>query len=87
MNEVRLAIGINPENFSWKLDPEEYFETPVALMTYSDKGLTGVSHASQNFVLKHIMPSKFSTKERPILINNWEATYFDSSERKTVRAS
>ena len=46
-------------------------------MTYSDKGLTGVSHASQNFVLKHIMPSKFSTKERPILINNWEATYFD----------
>ena len=53
LNEVRLAIGINPENFSWKLDPEEYFETPVALVTYSDEGLTGVSHESQNFVLKH----------------------------------
>ena len=68
LNEVRLAIGINPENFSWKLDPEEYFETPVALVTYSDKGLTGVSHESQNFVLKHIMPSEFSKKERPILL-------------------
>ena len=48
--------------FSWKLDPEENFETPVALVTYSDKGLTGISHESQNFVLKHIMPSQFSKK-------------------------
>ena len=48
LNEVRVAIGINPENFSWKLDPEENFETPVALVTYSDKGLTGVSQESQN---------------------------------------
>ena len=39
LNEVRLAIGINPENLSWKLDPEENFETPVALVTYSDKGI------------------------------------------------
>ena len=84
LNEVRLAIGINPENFSWKLDPEGNFETPVALMTYSDKGLTGVSHESQNFILKHIMPSKFVTKERPILINNWEATYFDFQREKLL---
>ena len=84
LNEVRVAIGINPENFSWKLDPEEYFETPVALVTYSDKGLTGVSHESHNFVLKHIMPSTFSKKERPILINNWEATYFDFQREKLL---
>ena len=84
LNEVRVAIGINPENFSWKLNPEENFETPVALVTYSDKGLTGISHESQNFVLKHIMPSKFSKKERPILINNWEATYFDFQREKLL---
>lgn len=84
LNEVRVAIGINPENFSWKLAPEEYFETPVALVTHSDQGLTGISHESQNFVLKHIMLSEFSKKERPILINNWEATYFDFQREKLL---
>ena len=62
LNEVRLAIGINPENFSWKLDPEEYFETPVALMTYSDKGLTGVSQESQNFVRSTLCQVNFLKK-------------------------
>ncbi|CKJ06442.1 alpha-galactosidase [Streptococcus pneumoniae] len=84
LNEVRVAIGINPENFSWKLAPEEYFETPVALVTHSDQGLTGISHESQNFVLKHIILSEFSKKERPILINNWEATYFDFQREKLL---
>ncbi|HGR1348398.1 TPA: alpha-galactosidase [Streptococcus pneumoniae] len=69
---------------SWKLAPEEYFETPVALVTHSDQGLTGISHESQNFVLKHIMLSEFSKKERPILINNWEATYFDFQREKLL---
>lgn len=84
LNEVRVAIGINPENFSWKLAPEEYFETPVALVTHSDQGLIGISHESQNFVLKHIILSEFSKKERPILINNWEATYFDFQREKLL---
>ncbi len=79
--KFRWLLGLI-RKLSWKLDPEN-FETPVALVTYSDKGLTGISHESQNFVLKHIMPSKFS-KRASILINNWEATYFDS-ERKTVK--
>ncbi|HGR1030681.1 TPA: alpha-galactosidase [Streptococcus pneumoniae] len=50
----------------------------------SDQGLTGISHESQNFVLKHIMLSEFSKKERPILINNWEATYFDFQREKLL---
>lgn len=52
-------------------------------MTHSDQGLTGISHESQNFVLEHIMLSEFS-KRTSILINNWEATYFDFQREKLL---
>ncbi len=70
-------LGLIQKNFSWKLDPEENLETPVALVTYSDKGLTWYQSWKVRILYYNIMSSKFSKKERPILINNWEATYFD----------
>ena len=76
LNEVRLGIGINDDNFAWQLAARDNFETPVALMTYSAKGLTHLSQESQLFVQNHIMPKQFAHAERPILINNWEATDF-----------
>ena len=60
------------------------FETPVALMTYSAKGLTHLSQESQLFVQNHIMPKQFAHVERPILINNWEATYFNFKKEKLL---
>lgn len=77
LNEVRLGIGINDDNFSWDLQANQSFETPVALITYTDKGLTDLTQESHNFIKRHIIPKNFANKERPILINNWEATYFD----------
>ncbi|MGT2750300.1 alpha-galactosidase [Streptococcus orisasini] len=77
LNEVRLGIGLNDDNFAWELKPNDHFDTPVALITYSDKGLTALTQESQHFVTQHIIPSNFAQQERPILINNWEATYFD----------
>ena len=84
LNEVRVGLGINPENFAWELEPNQSFDTPVAMITYSHEGLTGLSQESQAFVQNHIIPSQFAHKERPILINNWEATYFDFKKDKLL---
>ena len=54
------------------------------MISYSHKGLTGLSQESQAFVQNHIIPSPFAHKERPILINNWEATYFDFKKEKLL---
>ncbi|HEM5235172.1 TPA: alpha-galactosidase [Streptococcus suis] len=85
LGEVRVGIGINDENFAWKLDSGEKFTTPIALLTYSDKGLTTLSQESQHFILDHVMPKQFAYKERPVLINNWEATYFDFNKKKLLQ--
>ena len=84
INEVRVAIGIEDENFTWELASNESFETPVALITYSHQGLTGVSQESQAFVTDYIIPKQFAHEERPILLNNWEATYFDFEKEKLL---
>ena len=84
INEVRVAIGIEDENFDWELASNESFETPVALITYSHQGLTGVSQESQAFVTDYIIPKQFAHEERPILLNNWEATYFDFEKEKLI---
>lgn len=84
LNELRTAIGINEANFSWELAKGETFNTPVALMTFTDQGLNRLSHESQQFIKNHIMSPQFANKERPILINNWEATYFDFDQSKLV---
>lgn len=84
LGEVRLLAGINSENFTWQLKSKESFNTPVAVVNYSDQGFTGLTHESQRFVKKHIIPEQYSDKIRPILINNWEATYFDFTKTKLL---
>jgi len=78
----RMQIGMNPFDFTWLLEAGEEFQSPEAVLVYSDKGLTGMSHAFQNFYSKRLMRGSWRDKERPILINNWEATYFDFNETK-----
>lgn len=84
LNEVRLGIGINDDNFAWQLSAGDSFETPVALMTFSNHGLGKLTQESQLFIQDHIMPKQFAHAERPILINNWEATYFDFKKEKLL---
>ncbi len=76
LNDVRLSLGINHENFKWQLAAGQVFNTPVAVINYSANGLNDLSQISHEFVKHHIMPEKFSKQLRPILVNNWEATYF-----------
>ncbi len=82
---TRLMIGINPFEFSWTLDSGEGFRTPEAVLVYSDAGLNGMSQNFHNLFRDHVMRGKYKNKTRPILINNWEATYFDFNEESILQ--
>lgn len=73
----RAQVGLNPFDFSWCLEPECSFQTPEALLSFSDTGLGGLSRSLHRFQRRHLLPPAWSEKPRPIVINNWEATYFD----------
>ncbi len=81
---VRLMTGINPEGFCWKLNPGESFQTPEAVLVYSAEGLNGMSHAFHDLYRSHLIRGEYRDKKRPILINNWEATYFDFNTEKLL---
>ena len=76
----RVQIGINPFDFSWLLKENEEFQAPEAVLVYSSEGLTGMSHIYHNLYGKRLARGEHRDKLRPILINNWEATYFDFNE-------
>jgi len=77
---IRINLGIHPDTFEWQLGPGQRFDTPEAVMVYADDGLNGMSRRFHNFFKERIIPPQFSGKERPVLFNNWEATYFDFNE-------
>ena len=82
---TRLTLGLNPRTFSWRLDPGGSFQSPEALIAYSDAGLNAMSQALHSLIRKHICRGYWRDRERPILINNWEATYFDFNHEKIVK--
>ena len=82
---ARAQIGIQPFNFSWKLAPGESFQTPEAYLCYSCEGLGGMSRQFHKHIHRHITTGKYAHSTRPILINNWEATYFDFNEEKLLK--
>lgn len=83
-DSVRVLCGINPEDFAWKLETGESFQAPEMILVYSDQGLGGMSRTFHDLYRKHLIRSPYKNKKRPILINNWEATYFDFNEEKLL---
>ncbi|MCK7606622.1 alpha-galactosidase [Geobacillus stearothermophilus] len=81
---ARVSMGINPFDFTWLLQPGESFQTPEVVMVYSDQGLNGMSQTYHELYRTRLARGAFRDRERPILINNWEATYFDFNEEKIV---
>ncbi|MDD5937361.1 MAG: alpha-galactosidase [Clostridiales bacterium] len=81
---IRIAIGINPVNFEWNLDPGEIFTSPEAVMVYSNQGIGQMSRTFHDLYRNHLIRGKYKDSERPILINNWEATYFDFNTDKLL---
>ena len=83
--QSRLMTGINPATFKWKLAPNQDFSTPEAVLLYSRQGFNGLMKQTHSFVKKHIIDQKWQQRDRPIVINNWEATYFDFNEEKLLK--
>ena len=81
---VRVQGGINPVGFEWKLTAGESFETPEAVLTYSDEGRNGMSAHMHGFVSRHIVRGPWADRERPILANTWEATFFNYTHGSLV---
>ncbi|MCM1283636.1 MAG: alpha-galactosidase [Muribaculaceae bacterium] len=81
---IRAVLGIHPEDFAWYLETGESFISPEAVLTYSDEGLGKMTRSFHDFYRSHMMRSSYTHKKRPILINNWEATYFDFDTDKLL---
>lgn len=81
---ARVRVGLNPFDFEWCLSPGESFTTPEVVMVYSDEGLGKMSRIYHRLYRECLCRGNFRDKERPILINNWEATYFDFDEKKLL---
>ena len=79
---VRAGIGISPHCFEWTLGNGERFETPEAVMTFSENGFNGLSRNFHFFVNNHIIPEYWQGKERPVLYNSWEPCFFKYNQRK-----
>lgn len=83
--KTRFVSGINPQSFCFLLNPGDTFEAPEAVMTYSRKGYNGMSSQMHAFVREHIVRGEWKRKPRPILLNSWEAAYFDINESRLLR--
>lgn len=83
-DSVRMTMGINPADFCWKLENGESFQAPEAVLVYSAAGLGHMTRSFHDLYRKHLIRSEYKDKKRPILINNWEATYFDFDTDKLI---
>lgn len=81
-NSLRFLSGINPNLFEWKLSENQHLFTPECVMTFSANGYHIVSENMHRFVQNHIVRGYWKDKDKPILLNSWEAMYFDINEQK-----
>lgn len=81
---TRVLIGINPDEFGWKLNSGDSFQTPEVIFSYTDNGFNALSQQLGAFYAQHLINPHFAHQERPILINNWEATFMDFTKDKLM---
>ena len=84
LHQTRLTMGINDEEFCWRLEDGETFTAPEVCMVYTDEGFTGLTHRFQKAFYDHLIRSPWKNRRRPVLVNNWEATYFDFNKDKLM---
>ncbi len=83
-NEPTMMIGLCSDVFNWEMAPGAVFQSPEALFIYASDGLNGLSHRMHPFVRQRICRGKWRDLPRPILVNNWEATYFGFNYDKLI---
>ncbi|MDR0375835.1 MAG: alpha-galactosidase, partial [Treponema sp.] len=80
----RVQLGVNDETFSWKLEKGASFDTPEAVMVYSGEGLNHLSQVFHSLYQRRLARGTWRDTERPVLLNNWEGTYFNFTEQKLL---
>lgn len=83
-DSVRMVMGIHSEEFLWNLKPKTSFQAPEVVMVYSGEGLGKMTRSLHDFYREHMIRSPYKYQKRPVLINNWEATYFDFDTHKLI---
>ncbi len=83
-NATRFLCGLHPDDFTWKLSPGEHLPLPQVILTYSDEGFGKLSRNLHRTITDHICRGEWKEKDRPILLNNWEGTYFDFTGEKLL---
>ena len=79
---TRVSGGINEQDFSWLLEAGESFETPEAVLVYSDSGFNTLSQQFHDLYREYLINPRYAYKKRPVLLNNWESTYFEFNDEK-----
>lgn len=82
LDQVRIVMGIHPGTFAWHLEAGESFYAPEVILSCSENGFSELSHRFHHVIRNHVCRGKYKLSERPVLINNWEATYFDFDSAK-----
>lgn len=82
--KTRFVMGINDTDFSWLLEPGEVFTAPEVVMVHSTEGLGAMSRTFHDLYRNNLIRGEYKDKRRPILINNWEATYFNFDDEKLL---
>ena len=82
--QTRVLMGIGPDHFSFALRKGELFDAPQVILSYSDQGFTKLSHQYHKILREHMCRGKYQYAKRPVLINNWEATYFNFDKEKLL---
>lgn len=82
--KTRFLMGINPLDFEWLLEKGESFTCPEVVMVYSDEGIGKMSRTFHDLYRNNLIRGEYKDKRRPILINNWEATYFNFDTDKLI---
>ena len=83
--KTRFVSGINPQSFRFVIEPGQSFEAPEAVMTFSSAGYNGMSQQMHEFVRECIVRGEWKKKVRPVLLNSWEAAYFNINENKLLK--
>lgn len=86
-NTLRIQMGINPFQFDWQLHPGQLFESPEAVLVVSQSGFNGMSQVFHDFYKEHLIRSSWKNKKRPVLLNSWEAMYFDFNQEKILEVA
>ncbi|MBQ7488869.1 MAG: alpha-galactosidase, partial [Clostridia bacterium] len=81
---TRLVAGINPDGFAWHLTPGKQFDTPECILSCSDSGFNGLSRNYHRIIREQVINARYRHGVRPVLINSWEAAYFDFDAEKIL---